>query len=361
MLRLVIAGGGTGGHVFPGIALADEVRRRFASARVVFLGTDRGLEARVVERAGYELETVAVSAIRGTTMPARLAALVALPGALLAARSIIRGIEPELVVGVGGYASVPGALAAYTLRLPLVLLEQNARPGLANRLLGRLADRVCVSFPETVAAFPAGVAVHTGNPVRFRAPVPRVAGEGFGILVFGGSAGARRLNLEFPAAMEALGAKAKRFSILHQTGRRDREQVEETYRRLGLAARVVDFIEDMACAYAGADLVVCRAGATTVAELTAIGRPALLVPYPFAADRHQEHNARSLVRAGAARMLLEEELTATRLAREIEELSRDRGLLAKMADCALRAGTPHAATCVLEECLLVADRRRRSR
>jgi len=358
--------------------LADEVRRRFPAARIVFLGTDRGLEARVVEKAGYELKTVAVSAIRGTTMPARVAALVALPGALLAARSIIRGIEPDLVVGVGGYASVPGALAAYSLRLPLLLLEQNARPGLANRLLGHLADRICVSFPETVAAFPAGVAVdgavvpdhhefpagvavHTGNPVRFRAPVPRAAGEAFCILVFGGSAGARRLNLEFPAAMEVLGAKAKRFSILHQTGSQDREAVEEAYRRLGLAARVVDFIEDMACAYAGADLVVCRAGATTVAELTAIGRPALLVPYPFAADRHQEHNARSLVSVGAARMLLEEELTATRLAREIDELSRDRGLLAKMADCALRAGTPHAATSVLEQCLLVAERRRRSR
>ncbi len=357
-MRWVIAGGGTGGHLFPGLALAKAALQADSGAELLFLGAERGIESRVVEEAGYRLERLAVKPFRGLSILGRLEAVVGLGPAVLGARSVLSSFGADLVVGVGGYASFPGVVAAYSLRLPIILLEQNMRPGLANKLLGHLADRVCVSFPETVACFPAGVAVHTGNPVRFAARRRPSGDHPLSILIIGGSAGAHRLNVELPGAIGLLGDKAKSFSILHQTGVDDLDYVKEEYRKIEVRAEVTPFIDDMAAAYENADLVICRCGATTVAELTAMGKPAILVPYPFASDQHQQYNAESLVRAGAAKMILEEDLSAGRLAREIDSLSRNRLLLDDMAERSSRLGNPDAASRVLEQCLLMVERRK---
>jgi UDP-N-acetylglucosamine--N-acetylmuramyl-(pentapeptide) pyrophosphoryl-undecaprenol N-acetylglucosamine transferase len=263
-------------------------------------------------------------------------------------------------VGVGGYASAGVVVAAAARGVPVVLLEQNVIPGAANRLLGRLAARVCVGFAEAAGSFPAGRALHTGNPVR--AAVLERAGVAVGaepggrvrLLVFGGSAGARRLNEALVDAMRVLGAAATRLALTHQTGGADLEVVRAGYAALDLAPRVVPFIEDMGAAYAAADLVVARAGAMTCAELTAVGRPAILVPYPHATDDHQRRNAEVLVRAGAARMILDRELTGARLAADLRALADDPQARAAMARRAREIGRPDAAARVAEECLRLA-------
>jgi UDP-N-acetylglucosamine--N-acetylmuramyl-(pentapeptide) pyrophosphoryl-undecaprenol N-acetylglucosamine transferase len=348
---VLIAGGGTGGHLYPGIALARELERR-ESARIRFLGSSHGIERHAVPRAGYPVELLDIRGLRREGIRGLLRLAVQIPRALFAALRSLRRDRPDLTVGVGGYAAMPGLAASVALRIPIVLLEQNALPGLTTRLFAPFAKRICVSFAETCSRF-GRAAVLTGNPVRLPPSSDAVTEVGhpdapLQILVFGGSAGAHRLNEIVPEAVAAAGIP---LAVVHQTGERDRVEVEERYRALGIAATVHAFIDDMVSAYQAADLVVCRAGATTVAELTALGRPAVLVPFPFAAGDHQRHNAEALVHAGAAWLILDRELDAKGLAGRLKEAAADRGRLHEMALRARSLGRPDATARVADECL----------
>ena len=361
ILRVIVAGGGTGGHLFPGLAVADALAKR-RPCRIVFVGASRGIETRVVGKRGFPLRTLPVRALRGQGPLGLATSALRLPASLVSAWRLVDELRPELLIGVGGYASAPAVVAGWARRIPTVLLEQNAHPGLTNRLLARFADRVCVAFPESAPYFPSGRTIETGNPVR--PPVSQPAErrpEGFSILIFGGSAGAHRLNEIGVEAMERLAGPAPRARIVHQTGEADFAWVRARYRERSIEADVRPFIDDMAAAYAGADLVVCRAGATTLAELTALGKPAVLVPYPYAADDHQRKNAQSLVGRGAAMMILDRELSAENLSQAIGELRAQPERLAAMATAASALGRPDAAERVVDVCLnLVRDRQRGS-
>lgn len=355
---MIVAGGGTGGHLFPGIAVAETMAKR-RPCRLLFVGASRGIEARVVPQRGYALRTLPVRALRGQGARGLVSSALRLPASVASAWRLLGEIRPDLLVGVGGYASGPAVIAAWARRVPTVLLEQNAHPGLTNRLLARLADRVCVAFPESAAYFPANRTIETGNPVRAPSASPRGERSGFSVLIFGGSAGARRLNEVGVEAMARLARSAERLHVLHQTGAADLESVRGRYRQHSIDADVRPFIDDMAAAYAAADLVVCRAGATTIAELTALGKVAVLVPYPFAADDHQRKNAESLVARGAALLILDHELTPAGLARAIEPLRADPRRLATMAAAARALGRPDAAERVVDVCLELIQNRRR--
>ncbi|MCC6850215.1 MAG: undecaprenyldiphospho-muramoylpentapeptide beta-N-acetylglucosaminyltransferase [Deltaproteobacteria bacterium] len=346
-LRMMIAGGGTGGHLFPGIAVAEAARRRDPMTAVLFVGSPRGIEARVVPATGFDLALLPGAPLRGQKVAGKLAALGVLGTATARARGLLRRFAPDVVVGVGGYASAPAVIAARLARVPIVLLEQNARPGMTTRLLARLADRVCVSFPDTRAAFSPGRAVLTGNPVRTFAPSPAAAARGgLAIAIVGGSAGAHRLNEAGPALRAAL-ADLPGLTIVHQTGLAEEVEVRARYAGApGVDVRA--FITDMGAVYAAADLVVCRAGATTIAELAAQGLPAIFVPYPHAADDHQRANAEALVYAGAARMILDREATGQRLAEEVRELIAAPATLGEMRRRMRQFARPDAADRVLD-------------
>jgi len=349
--RVVVAGGGTGGHLYPGLALADALAAR--GIAVTFAGTLGGIEVRAVPAAGYPLRCLPGRQLRGGGAGRALVGLASAMRGTVHALGLLGELRPDLVVGVGGYASVSLVVAAWLRRIPTLLLEQNVVPGAANRLLARLAGRVCVGFAETEACFPGGRAVHTGNPVRADVLRGRPAplAERLGLLVFGGSAGAHRLNEAALEALRLLGPATRALDVTHQSGEADLATVRAGYAALGLAARVEPFIVDMGGAYARAHLVIARAGAMTCAEVTALGLPAILVPYPYAADDHQRRNAEALVRGGAAEMILDRELTGERLAAGVRALADDRERRGAMAVRARALGRPDAAERVTEECL----------
>ena len=348
-VTVVIAGGGTGGHLFPGLALADALVAR--GVKPTFVGTAAGIEARAVPAAGYPLRLLPGRQLRGGGAVRAVAGMASAAEGTLRALRLLGELRPDLVVGVGGYASVAVVLAAALRRIPTVLLEQNVVPGAANRMLARLARRICVGFEESLAYLPRDRTVHTGNPVRAGVVRPRPERGRPGVLVFGGSGGAHRLNQAMVGALGPLGPLLGRADLTHQTGASDLETVRAAYLARGIAARVEPFIADMGAAYAAADLVVGRAGAMTCAELTALGLPAILVPYPYATDDHQRHNAEVLVRAGAAEMILDAELDGERLARVLGGLLEDTGRRASMAACSRALGRPDAAERVADECL----------
>jgi UDP-N-acetylglucosamine--N-acetylmuramyl-(pentapeptide) pyrophosphoryl-undecaprenol N-acetylglucosamine transferase len=345
----VIAGGGTGGHLYPGLALAHALASGGVS--VAFVGTAGGIEARVVPASGFPLHLLPGRQLRGGGVTRAAAGLVTAAGAAARAVALLGALRPRLVVGVGGYASVAVVVAAALRRIPTLLLEQNAVPGAANRLLARLARRVCVGFEESIAFFPPGRALHTGNPVRTDLLRTRPARDRLGLLVFGGSAGAHRLNQATLEALRILGPAARVLDVTHQTGTTDLEAVGAGYTALDLPVRVESFIADMGATYSAADVVIARAGAMTCAEVTAVGLPVILVPYPYAADDHQRRNAEVLVAAGAAEMILDAELTGERLAASLRTLLDDPERRALMAAQARRLGRPDAARRVAEECL----------
>jgi UDP-N-acetylglucosamine--N-acetylmuramyl-(pentapeptide) pyrophosphoryl-undecaprenol N-acetylglucosamine transferase len=353
-VRLLLAAGGTGGHLFPGIAVAEAVQRG-VGAQVLFVGTANGMETDVIPRLGFDLRLIPAEQLRGRNWRGMLHAVWAAVRALGAAWRVVREFTPDLIFSIGGYASGPTVLAGWARRVPCVLLEPNAIPGLTNRLLGRLARRVCVGFPITAHFFPARKAVYTGNPVRWDAApeqsLPHRQTATFSLLIFGGSAGARHLDQTAPQALALLIQQGARLSIVHQTGKADHASVSAAYEQLGVRATVVSFIDNMQEVYATADIVICRAGATTLAELTVLGKPAILIPYPYAVDDHQRANAEVLVRAGAALMILDAELTPERLRQEIEGLIADRPRLATMAQASATLGRPGATDAVVRECL----------
>jgi UDP-N-acetylglucosamine--N-acetylmuramyl-(pentapeptide) pyrophosphoryl-undecaprenol N-acetylglucosamine transferase len=355
---MMIAGGGTGGHLFPGIAVAEAARRRDPATVIMFVGSARGIEARVIPGSGFELTLLPGAPLRGRKVTGQVTALGALGAATMRARALVQRFDPDVVVGLGGYASAAAVVAGRLGRVPIVLLEQNAKPGMTTRLLARLADRVCVSFPETATGFPSGRAVVTGNPVR-TFPVRAADGAaraGFTIAIVGGSAGAHRLNQAGPALRAALG-DVPGLTIIHQTGLAEEAAVRTAY----AGAPDVDvraFITDMGAVYAAADLIVCRAGATTIAELAAEGLPAIFVPYPHAADDHQRANAEALVRGGAARVVLDHQATGARLAEEVRELRAAPDCLPEMRRRMRQFARPDAAERVLGVVdALVAERR----
>lgn len=350
--RVLIAGGGTGGHVFPAIAVAQKLRAELPDSEVLFVGSERGLERELVPAHGFSIELLRVGRLKGMGRLARLRTVVGLLPALWRSAQLVRRFSPEVVVGVGGYASAPVTAAAALWRVPVVLLEQNAIAGLTNRLLARFARRVVVSFPDTVQTFSPGKAIHLGNPLRPQLVEalhrPRSEPDrGPGLLVLGGSQGAHRLNELVTEAAPRLRARFARLRIVHQTGARDVEMVAQRYADAGIDAEVQPFIDDVASAYRASDLVVARSGATTLAELTVAGLPALFVPYPHAADDHQAANADYAVRAGGARMIREQQLDAARLASELGELLADRDRLARMREAMRSCGRPNAAADVV--------------
>jgi len=364
MLRVLIAGGGTGGHLFPGIAVAHALVREGCEVR--FIGSSYGIERTAVPRAGFAVDLLPMRGLRREGVTGVLRALWRIPWSFVLAWRVVGRFRPGLLVGVGGYASFPAALAAWLRRVPVVLLEQNAEPGAATRVLAPLARRVCVSFPRTKDAL-GPRAVLTGNPVRGTsgatsgAAKPGQGGDGGDagrapgaarrVLVFGGSAGAHRLNVVVPDALALLGTP---LEVVHQTGAADRDAVAAAYERLGLAARVEAFLDDMPAEYRRADVVVCRAGATTIAELTALGVAAVLVPFPFAAGDHQRLNAQALVDAGAAWMVLDRELTPESLAGTLRPVLADPALRDATRARARSLGHPDATERVVRECLAVA-------
>jgi len=350
-LALIMAGG-TGGHVFPALALARELRER--SWRVVWLGTRRGLEARLVPAENIALEWLSVGGLRGKGLLVWLSAPLQLTRAVLQALAVIRRQRPALVVGLGGFVAGPGGLAAWLLRKPLLIHEQNAVAGFTNRVLSRLADRVLTAFPGSFPA-PLGARV-VGNPVRreilaLPPPPQRFALRGplIRLLVLGGSQGAARLNAIVPFALARLASKLS-FEVRHQSGERGLEAAQRSYVEAGVAVRVQPFIDDMAEAYGWADLVICRAGALTISELAAAGVGAILVPFPAATDDHQTRNAAFLVGEGAAIMIAERELSPQWLADELAALCSGRGRLIAMAERSRALARPRAAQDLADAC-----------
>ncbi len=355
--RVMIMAGGTGGHVFPALAVAQELQAR--GCEVSWLGTPDSFESRLVPERGIALDEIPAHRLRGEGMGARLLAPLHLLRAMLRAGSILRRRRPQVVLGMGGFVAGPGGLMSRVLGIPLVIHEQNTVPGLTNRWLARIATRVIEAFPGT---FDKGARVRTcGNPIRpeiaqLPPPEGRVASasdEPIRLLVMGGSQGAQALNETLPRAL-ALLPEQRRPQVLHQAGRGKLESTREDYRRLGVDAELVEFIADVPAALARAELVVCRAGALTLAELAAAGVASILVPYPYAVDDHQTRNARYLSDADAAVLVPQTELTPESLAELLDQLGTDRPRLLEMARRARALARPAATACVADTCLEVA-------
>lgn len=357
-LKVVIAAGGTGGHLFPGIAVAQEFQAG-RNLSVTFLTSPKAVTTRILEQYGFAWEAVSSRALKGQGVFSRLRTLGSLPGSILEARARLKALQPQLVLGMGGYTSAPVGVAAYLLGIPLTLHEQNAIPGAANRWLARLARRIFVSFPATQSYFPNRPCVWTGNPIRaefFQNQEARRP-EPFTVLITGGSQGAHHLNMAVLAALPRLADLKDRLYFLHLTGEADREEVAAAYRQAGFPGAVAAFSPEMARLMAGAHLIVCRAGASTLAELTALGRAALLVPYPFAANNHQEFNARFLMDAGAAEMILNKDFTGEVFAGKINQFLTEPEHLARMEAASRKLAKPAAAKEIVQGCLeLIKDK-----
>jgi UDP-N-acetylglucosamine--N-acetylmuramyl-(pentapeptide) pyrophosphoryl-undecaprenol N-acetylglucosamine transferase len=353
-MRVIFAGGGTGGHLFPGLAVAREFQRRDPGTEILFVGTEQGIEFRMLPKAGFRLETLTVKGLKGRGARGLLDALYGVPASVLRSLTIIKKFHPDCVIGLGGYASGPVLLAGKLTGFRCVIMEQNLRPGFTNKILSRLVDRVFTSYGRSAEYFPRARVVETGNPVRWQ-KLPEVQRrDKFSLLVFGGSAGARRINFALVDALKQLTDLQSDLFVVHQTGQLDYAAIKEAYTALAFEAEVTPFIDNMDEAYARADLVLCRAGATTVAELTAFGKAAIIVPYPYAIYDHQRGNAQALQERGAAEMILDQALTGQVLAEKIRNYSSDRGRIERMASAARTMGRPQAAARIVDECYALA-------
>ncbi len=343
--RILFAGGGTGGHLFPALAVAEELARRQPSVEIGFVGGRRGIETRLVPRAGYRLRILPLQGMKGASLVARVGAFAAAGWAVLRCAIWMMRERPDLVIGVGGYASGPAVLAARLLGVKTMVMEQNHFPGATNRWLAPRVDAVCVPS-EAARVRLGGRGLVTGNPVRkeFAAIGPQPGRAEVSLLVFGGSRGARSINRATVAALPALERMTPPPRVVHQTGQDDEGEVAAAYgSHPAIPHEVRAFLDDMPARLAAADLTVCRAGATTLAELAVAGRPAILVPYPYAADDHQRYNAEAVADAGAAVVVLDRDLGGERLAREIALLAADRGRLRRMGEAARTLAHPDAA------------------
>lgn len=356
-MRVVITGGGTGGHLFPALAVHGALLRRRPEAQVLFVGASEGVEATILPRRGHAFRGLRVHQLKGRRWRGQMAALLALPAVVHQASGLLREFGAQAVLGVGGYASFPTVLAARLRRIPTVIHEQNAYPGLANRWLGRVASAVAVSFEAAAGFFPAGRVTVTGNPVR---PEIRLGNAGearrrlalsterFTVLIFGGSQGAHRINVGTMEALPRLAESQAAIQFLHATGERDLSEVRQGYERRGFRARVEAFFEDMATAYAAADFVIARAGASTIFELAAVGKPVLLVPYPYAANDHQRLNAEAMVKAGAAWAVPDQYCDGQRIAATVQAALEKPEVLRRMGEQARGLARPEAADRIVD-------------
>jgi len=353
----MIAGGGTGGHLFPGVAVAEELRARDPEAAVRFVGTRRGIEARVLPDLGWDLALIEVSGLKTVGLWGAIKGMFRLPRALWQARRLLKEFRPDAVIGVGGYASGPVVLMARLRGVPVAICEQNSIPGLTNKILGKLARKIFLSFEESRRFFKPNKIVMSGNPIRRGlleklADPPATTTDGaVHVLVCGGSQGAVAVNELAAQALIALAADGMQLAITHQTGERDLEATRQRYIAAGVAADCSAFIKDMAAAYQRADLIIGRAGATTVAELAIAGKPAIFIPYPFAADNHQEINAREMADAGAALMFRQSELTAETLTAALRPLLSSPDKRVAMATAMKVLARPRAASDVVDWCV----------
>jgi UDP-N-acetylglucosamine--N-acetylmuramyl-(pentapeptide) pyrophosphoryl-undecaprenol N-acetylglucosamine transferase len=341
-MRVIVAGGGTGGHVIPALAIAQVLRSHYG-AEVLFVGTQRGIETRLVPAAGFDLRLIDVGALKRVDFKTRLKTLLDLPRAMAASSNLVREFRPDVMIGVGGYASGPAMFVACMMSVPTIAFEPNVVPGVANRLVALMVSAAAVHFPATCHYFRN---CHvTGVPVRrefFHVP-PRPRDARPTLLVFGGSQGAHAINQAALEALPKLLQAVPGIHIIHQTGERDYAGAQAVYLQTMISAEVSPFIDDMPGAFARADLLLCRSGASTVAEITAAGKPAIFIPLPTAADDHQTRNAATLADADAARLLPQSELNGERLAMEVTAMLSDRSRLAKMSEAALRFAHPGAA------------------
>jgi UDP-N-acetylglucosamine--N-acetylmuramyl-(pentapeptide) pyrophosphoryl-undecaprenol N-acetylglucosamine transferase len=355
-MNVVFAAGGTGGHLYPAIALAREFLRVDPTSQVLFIGTTRGLEAKVLAHEGFTLTMITAKPFMGGGVRRALQALAALPIGMGQCLAILKRHRVQLVVGIGGYTSPPVLLAAWLRNIPRVILEPNAYPGLANRALGPLVQRVFLAFEAAASGFAANKVRVVGTPIRSSfleriSDSASTASASPSLLVFGGSQGARTINLAMVDALPRLKSSAVGWTIVHQTGEADHPRVKAAYEAAGVRAEVVPFIYDMPAALRQADLVVARAGAMTMAELSACGKPAILVPLPTAIYNHQEHNARAMESAGGAVVIRQAELTGLRLAQTILDLLGDRTRLETMGNGSATLGRTDAAARMVKECL----------
>lgn len=366
-MKVVIAGGGTGGHLFPGIALAEELKRKDEAMDILFIGTERGIEARILPRSGYAVRFISARGVLGRTIMGKAASVSMMMLSACRLRSFYGSFKPDVVVGTGGYASVAPVMAAWSKSVPTLIMEQNIVPGVANKLLGKIASAIAVTYHESMAQFPRPKTYLTGNPVRSAVlnGDREAALRNFGldadkstVLIFGGSAGARRINEALLDAMQRMLGLKDRVQFIHQTGETDFESINKMYLSLGYKAVVMPFIHEMADAYAASDLVISRSGATTLAELTALGKPSILIPYPHALA-HQEFNARKLVDVNGARMIKDHELNGKLIAEAIAEILGSEDIRLDMKRNALGIGRPEAAQKVAELVMSLARNFRR--
>jgi len=353
--KLLLTGGGTGGHLFPAIAIAQEFRKNYPDTDVLFVGTRRKMDSSTLENYGFRSVAILCYGLKGKKIIELVKALLVLPVSCLQALWILLTFRPDIVIGVGGYVTGPVVAVAKLLRIPTVIHEQNSVPGLANRKLGSLVDKVCLSFPQSSRYFAEKKTVLTGNPVRenLLEIKSRVAEDNgvLSILVLGGSQGATGLNRIVVSAFTGESEdKLKNIKLIHQTGIKDEEWVAAEYRAANREVAVHAFIRNMDEVYSEADLLVSRAGATTLAELSVLGKPAILLPYPYAADNHQQKNAEYYVEGGGALVFEEKTLTGAQLAETIAELAADKEKLGHMGNNQKQLGKPEAAAKIVEVC-----------
>lgn len=341
-MKVLFAAGGTGGHIYPAIAVAKEILRRDASSTIKFVGTARGLETKLVPQNGFELLTIDSAGLKNVGLVGKLKGLLILPKSFLEARKLLKEFKPDVVVGAGGYVTGPVLLMASLLKIPTLVMDSNALPGFTNRQLARFVDKAALTFDESLKFFPnKGVVI--GNPVRkefFGIPA-KSRGNKVNLLIFGGSQGARAINLAMVDALKSL--PKDKLNIVHQTGELDFEKIERDYKEANWQADVRRYISEMTAEFAKADLVICRAGATTCAELAAAGKAAIMIPLPTAADDHQRKNAEALQTAGAAKMILQADLTGNSLAKEIESLINSPEKITEMESNAKKLAKANAA------------------
>lgn len=366
-MRIIIAGGGTGGHLFPGIAIADALATRDKKNRVFFVGTGKPFEISVLSKTAFKYKSITAEGIKGRGLWRQIVSVLKIPKGIFESIMILKDFRPDLVIGVGGYSAGPVVIAAWLMGIKIVLHEQNILPGITNRILSGFTDRIYVSFKATrlerfrwLAPIEPKKLLVSGNPVRkeiLKSVMDQqdksLADTGqkkpFIVLILGGSQGAHSINMAVLEALEYLDEKDKYFFV-HQTGSADEQDVKKAYMKNGISCMVKSFFDDMARQYHNADLIVCRAGATTVAEIAVMGKGVIFIPYPFAADNHQVFNAGSLENAGAAEMILQKDLTGKRLAKRIEHYASNPGALKAMASRAKSISRPDAAEAIVDDC-----------
>ena len=351
-MRIIIAGGGTGGHLFPGVAIGREILRRYEKSHVLFITGSKKIEEDILARSGFQQESISIEGIKGHGWGKGIITMCKLPMSLFQSARIIKRLSPHIVIGVGGYSSGPACIAAKLMGVPTAIQEQNSFPGITNRILSRVVDRIFISFDVCREYFPEGNIFLTGNPIRKefqeKKPIEGTKENLFSILVAGGSQGASAINSAMIETLEILKKNEIKIKIIHQTGQYDFERVQQEYREKGLQGEVVPFIKEMAKAYREADIVVGRAGAMTISELAVLGKPSILIPYPFATNNHQETNAQILVKLGGARMISQKELNGKMLSEILIKYIEDKSALKKMGVSAKKAARPDAVKDIVD-------------